>query len=133
MQFKLEISKDVNVLVSILHQLGNYPTTDFRKNNMQGWHFKTRNNYIWKFIADFHINYLNQRKMANTFFFSSWHQDRFLYFQLNMGVFDILGINFKSKIIQKNGKGQIWVALGRVQFSCCTSLHLFTQLTKCWD
>lgn len=36
MQFKLEISKDVNVLVSILHQLGNYPTTDFRKNNMQG-------------------------------------------------------------------------------------------------
>ena len=32
MQFKLEISKDVNVLVSILHQLGNYPTRDFKKN-----------------------------------------------------------------------------------------------------
>lgn len=32
MQFKLEISKDVNVLVSILHQLENYPTRDFKKN-----------------------------------------------------------------------------------------------------
>ena len=31
MQFKLEISKDVNVLVSILHHLGTYPTRDLKK------------------------------------------------------------------------------------------------------
>ena len=30
MQFKLEISKDVNVLVSILHHLGTYPTRDLK-------------------------------------------------------------------------------------------------------
>lgn len=31
MQFKWKISKDVNVLVSILYQLGNYSTIAFKK------------------------------------------------------------------------------------------------------
>ena len=42
MQYKLEISKDVNDLVSILHHLGTYPTIDFKKKTdtpMQGLHF----------------------------------------------------------------------------------------------
>lgn len=56
-----------------------------------------------------------------------------LYLHLNMGMFDILGINFKSKIMQKHGKGQPWEALGSVQFSYCAFLILPIQLIQCWN
>lgn len=78
-------------------------------------------------------HYLNQWKVANALFFSLWLQEMFLYLHLNTGIFDILGINFKSKIIQKHGTGQTWEALEGVQFFYCTSRHLFIQLTQCWD
>lgn len=46
MQFKLEISKDVHVFISILRQLGNHPTKAFKKKHIQGLHFKIWNKYI---------------------------------------------------------------------------------------
>lgn len=66
MQLKLQISKDVKVLVPVLYQRGNYPTRAHQKTHIQS---PLKYGIIkYKHIANFYNNHWNQQMVS--YFFS---------------------------------------------------------------
>lgn len=67
MQLKLQISKDVKVLVSNLHQRGNYPTRALQKTRIQ---LPLKYGIIkYKRIANFYNNPWNQQTLSDHYYF----------------------------------------------------------------